>query len=336
MPGYDPMRSAILEELDAEEQRRRSRAVDPNRWRRDTGFGPAPETPTAPAPPEAPSAPAPYGPPVPDPVRVTERTDYVPLEDRYVIDRPPADPTVTRSFVQPQNRWWEDTNQQNDRGSIRTPDQRVATTPPNYDANLPGGGPLNQQRADQASGGGTGGRTSAGDFARMEGYDANKWATEPTLKYEVGRILSRYPPTPQGLQQAMNDPDMKRVAPNAKLVGFDKIDFGGILSDITGGVPVYEVDVGLAFDPNGNTGRAWGWIDLMNDNGGSPAPSPANNGGGGPDQPAPGNDGSNRYNTALNLGAGNNDIVQQILAALQAQVGQTSDPIRQMILQMMG
>lgn len=110
-------------------------------------------------------------------------------------------------------------------------------------------------------------RPEAGDFSRMEGYDPRNWGSMNSMKYRIGEILARYPPTPEGLMQAMADPDMKKIAPNAKLVGHDTIDFGGQLSDFDRGVGVGKVDVGRAFDKANNTGGAWVWQDLTNTGG---------------------------------------------------------------------
>jgi len=91
------------------------------------------------------------------------------------------------------------------------------------------------------------------------GYD-DKAAN--SVKNTFGRLAQRYPATPEGLKQLMNDPDFKRAFPNASLVpggAGDKIDFGGVLSDFESGVPVGIVDVGQAFDPSNNSGQAWWW-----------------------------------------------------------------------------
>jgi hypothetical protein len=110
-------------------------------------------------------------------------------------------------------------------------------------------------------------RPQAGDFGRMEGYAANNWGSMNSMKYRAGEILARYAPTPEGLKQAFADPDFTKLFPNAKLVGHDSIDFGGMLSDFDRGVGVGRVDVGLLFDKDNNTGRAWGWQDQGNTGG---------------------------------------------------------------------
>lgn len=93
------------------------------------------------------------------------------------------------------------------------------------------------------------------------GYDNDKAAN--SVKNTFGRIAQRYPNTPEGLRQVVNDPDFKRAFPNARLleggVG-DKIDFGGVLSDFESGSPVGVVDVGQAFDLANNSGTSWAWM----------------------------------------------------------------------------
>jgi hypothetical protein len=111
------------------------------------------------------------------------------------------------------------------------------------------------------------GRPQAGDFSRTEGFAANNWGSMNSIKYRAGEILARYPPTPEGLKQALQDPDFIKLFPNAKLVGHDTIDFGGQLSDFDRGVGVGRVDVGRAFDPTNNTGGAWVWQDQANTSG---------------------------------------------------------------------
>jgi hypothetical protein len=116
-------------------------------------------------------------------------------------------------------------------------------------------------------------RPSAGNFGSTEGFDQNNWGAMDSVKYRAGEILARYPPTPEGLKQAMADPDFKKMFPNASLVGSDTIDFGGTLSDFDGGVPVGRVDVGRSFDPSNNSGGAWVWQDLQNTQAPGAAPS---------------------------------------------------------------
>jgi hypothetical protein len=82
----------------------------------------------------------------------------------------------------------------------------------------------------------------------MHGWNAAKWAdpTHVTPKYVIGRILANFPPTPQGLQDAM--PEIQRAMPGTTLVGDDKLSLPG----------VGLVDVGLSFSVGGGVGWWWG------------------------------------------------------------------------------
>ena len=79
------------------------------------------------------------------------------------------------------------------------------------------------------------------------GWDQGKWtnASHTTPKYVVGRILSQFPDTPEGLQQAM--PQIQQAFPGATQVGKDSINIPGI------GI----VDVGVGFSQGGGQGWAW-------------------------------------------------------------------------------
>ena len=83
--------------------------------------------------------------------------------------------------------------------------------------------------------------------------------TMNSVKYGFAQIANRYPPTPSGLKQLMEDPEFKNRFPKAKLVGHDSIDFGGALSDGATGEAVGVVDVGQMFDKGANTGNGWWW-----------------------------------------------------------------------------
>lgn len=108
-----------------------------------------------------------------------------------------------------------------------------------------------------------------GNVGRMEGFQVGSdyggdLKARNSVKNTFGRIASRYPATPQGLQQAMQDPEFKQAFPNARFVEHptgDKIDFGGVLSDFESGSPVGVVDVGRAFSGQGQTEQTgWQWL----------------------------------------------------------------------------
>ena len=80
------------------------------------------------------------------------------------------------------------------------------------------------------------------------GWDAAKWVNpnHTTPKYVVGRILSRFPPTPDGLTQAL--PEVQKAMPGTTRVGDDKLNIPDV------GI----VDVGLSFGIGGGVGWWWG------------------------------------------------------------------------------
>ena len=79
------------------------------------------------------------------------------------------------------------------------------------------------------------------------GWDPNKWvnANHTTPKYVVGRILWRYPPTPESLAQAL--PAVQAKYPGTTQVGQDKLQ-----------IPEWGlIDVGVDFGPG--HGLSWAW-----------------------------------------------------------------------------
>lgn len=60
----------------------------------------------------------------------------------------------------------------------------------------------------------------------LEGWDPTKWANpqHQSHKYKVGRILAKYPPTVEGLRQAL--PELQQAYPGAKILGQGDLDLG--------------------------------------------------------------------------------------------------------------
>lgn len=60
----------------------------------------------------------------------------------------------------------------------------------------------------------------------LAGWDGTKWANQShqTHKYKIGRILAKYPPTVEGLKQAL--PEIQRAYPGAKILGLGDLDLG--------------------------------------------------------------------------------------------------------------
>jgi hypothetical protein len=120
----------------------------------------------------------------------------------------------------------------------------------------------------QKSGGGS---TSTGPAPA--GYDPAKWAdtTHTTTKYEVGRILSKYPKTSAGIQQAMAEITAKY--PGATFNGRDTLSglpgTQGPVDVLTSGGEWWWNDVNAAAAQtntlggmgSGATGTGWNWGD---------------------------------------------------------------------------
>ena len=106
----------------------------------------------------------------------------------------------------------------------------------------------------------------AANMGRLLGFDqtnyTNATSATPTMnsvKYGFAQIANRYPPTPTGLQQLLQDPEFRNRFPGAKVVGHDAIDVGNLLSDGATGTRVGIVDVGQTFNKDANTGNGWWW-----------------------------------------------------------------------------
>jgi len=103
-----------------------------------------------------------------------------------------------------------------------------------------------------------------GNTGRMEGFQVGSTyggdlKARNSVKNTFGRIASRYASKPSSLDLILNDPDFKRAFPNAKRVGADNIDFGGVQSDFESGTPVGIIDVLTEADPTSDTARGWWW-----------------------------------------------------------------------------
>lgn len=103
-----------------------------------------------------------------------------------------------------------------------------------------------------------------GDVGTMHGFNLGDYGGDvkarTSVKNTFSRIASRYANAPGSVEAMMNDPDFKAAFPNARRVGHDKIDFGGVLSDFETGTPVGVVDVLEASDPTRNAAAAWAWM----------------------------------------------------------------------------
>jgi hypothetical protein len=92
------------------------------------------------------------------------------------------------------------------------------------------------------------------NFGKLGAWDETKFndAAHQTPKYVLGRILSNYADTPQGLTQAMGD--IQRAYAGSQL-----LDAGKSGKVFVPGVGI--VDVGVSFGSGGGHGWAWNLVD---------------------------------------------------------------------------
>lgn len=144
-------------------------------------------------------------------------------------------------------------------GRPTPPDSRPPPTPPGAPPTTP---PTNR-RAHAYTGSalayyGTGNIDGAEDLQggshASTGVNTKGWGTNErgtnSIKNTAMKIATRYPPKPSSIDLWLTDPDTKRFFPNARKVGFDKIDFGD-------GKPV---DVLKAADPETDSAEAWAFM----------------------------------------------------------------------------
>jgi hypothetical protein len=152
-------------------------------------------------------------------------------------------------------------------------------------------------KRDQWSGKGT---ITGGDFGRTTGYDATNF-NDPnmqTLKYQAGRINTRYDPRQANyLQQLFADEDFKREFPNARIV-----------DDRSGRI---------------NYGQNDGDVDIVKNFGADNAEVAWQPVGGGDISPVVGG-GSPTTSGTMPIAGQQSDLMAQLLEALQGQ--QTPDP----------
>ena len=97
---------------------------------------------------------------------------------------------------------------------------------------------------------------AAGDWSRLEGFDHDKLNSgHDSPKYQVGRILAKYPPTPEGLRQAL--PELQALGIGDVAIGGskgDKLTFSGNTDPRFNGVTTFDV-----IRAAGNGGEGWQW-----------------------------------------------------------------------------
>lgn len=149
-----------------------------------------------------------------------------PQQNQYLTGNPSTDPNAQTTWMN-ENADWQ--KYQNDWTSGTNLNQSQPTTPPQNGTFL--------------------GSIAAGNVGQYmpQGYDQNKW-NDPNKhdpKYDIGRILSKYPPNEQGLQAA--GPELEKLG--FRLAGKDKIV----------GPDGHPVDVGQGFSGAAEKGGMGNW-----------------------------------------------------------------------------
>ena len=159
-------------------------------------------------------------------------------------------------------------------GSLRTVQTGPNNTMPVSDPSMPrpasgGAGPSSGNRRVPISG-----RENQANLWGIHNSEVWENADSPDLNRRALRVLMRYAPTSEGLQQAMQDPDWLADPDLARATydGRDRLNFHGALSAGDRGVPVNEVDVMAAWENGQSQGYRWGDYDEAARQGGGAAP----------------------------------------------------------------
>lgn len=167
---------------------------------------------------------------------------------------------------------------------------------------------------------GAAGAAPAGQGGRLEGFDADKLASgHDSPKYQVARVLQKYPSTPAGLQAALAEINALGIG-TASIGGSkgDKLSFGGNVDPRFNGITTFDVIRGA-----GNGGEAWTW---QPEGGTAPVPTAAPSQGGLIDSTG---------RTFENGGVlGDPDVMARIRAELQRIV--SGEPDREALMAQMG
>jgi hypothetical protein len=175
-----------------------------------------------------------------------------------------------------------------------------------------GGGNVNQDALQQT----LGGRPKVVAGAAPSGYDQKNWDNPnmQSVKYDAGRFLAGKR-RPSEVAAMVNSPEFQARFKGATFDGKDRVNFNGALSDGTSGVPVYDIDVLMAADREGDSSNGFWWghdVEGMNK---------------GPATGAPGAVRPPTSNTLPIASGGQSDLLAQVMAALQ------QDPDTQALLQ---
>lgn len=263
------------------------------------------------------------------------------------------EPELKPNWVKPENRFWDDPNMKNDRGSIRNEQQYNTTIPPFYDANAPDGGLLNTPNPNNNN---TNNPNSIPDGlpktpyfgfnnvgnAPFEGFNFNR-EQNPTKSVKdaaaiaVSQAFSKAPPPDFSIKDpaAANAYFEQYVKPIIESYGHKVHSVNGDKFTFTSGSGegTFEVD----------WIRGWGapgWGIAWQTESSSPQQGFNNNTGNGPNTPSPtpqnpmNSDGSQNINFRNNVNfdptrINDNDYVQQILDAILKGNGMAVNPYAQ-------
>lgn len=132
------------------------------------------------------------------------------------------------------------------------------------------------------------------------GYDQKNWANPnmKSVKYDAGGFLAGKT-RPSEIAGIVTSADFQKRFPGATFDGKDRVNFNGAMSDGTTGTPVYDIDVLMGADREGDSSNGFWWgHDVPGMNQGPAA-------GGAP------------TSNTLPIAGQQSDLMAQILAALQ-------------------
>lgn len=145
-----------------------------------------------------------------------------------------------------------------------------------------------------------GGRPKVVPGAAPSGYDQKNWDNPnmQSVKYDAGRFLAGKS-KPSEIAAAVQSPEFQQRFKGASFDGKDRVNFNGALSDGASGVPVYDIDVLMAADREGDSSNGFWWgHDVAGMNQGPAAAAPVN---------------------ASVMPGQQSDLLAQVMATLQAQ-----------------
>lgn len=162
-------------------------------------------------------------------------------------------------------------------------------------------------------------KTLGGSKVAPAGFDQKNWDNPnmKSVKYDAGRMLAGKS-KPSEIASIVGSADFQNRFKGASFDGKDRINFNGALSDGTTGVPVYDIDVLMAADRDADSSNGFWWghdVEGMNKGPASGAVV------GGATRPPVSN--------TLPIAGQQSDLMEQVMAALQAQQVDPQDALQQ-------